>query len=90
VLNNQVAQAPVAGLDARLCLTLTGPGGGTWWIDEGGAFAPPVGAVAAQITAPALSFPDWGTQRSGWRDSDVTITGDADLASRFLDRVNVV
>ena len=90
VLNNQVAQAPVPGLDGRLCLTLTGPGGGTWWIDKGGAFAPPVGPVAAQITAPALTFPDWGTQRSGWRDSDVTITGDDELASRFLDRVNVI
>ena len=34
VLSNQVAQAPVAGLDARVALTLTGPGGGTWWIDR--------------------------------------------------------
>jgi hypothetical protein len=29
VLNNQVGQAPVAGLDTRVALTLTGPGGGT-------------------------------------------------------------
>lgn len=34
VLSNQTARAPVAGLDA---LTLTGPGGGTWWIDATGA-----------------------------------------------------
>ncbi|MFJ9098616.1 maleylpyruvate isomerase family mycothiol-dependent enzyme [Streptomyces sp. NPDC102405] len=90
VLSNQVAQAPVAGLDARVALTLSGPGGGTWWFDEAGGLAPSDGAVAAHVTAPALAFPDWGTQRSSWRDSDVTITGDTELAARFLDAVNVI
>ncbi|MFH9001976.1 maleylpyruvate isomerase N-terminal domain-containing protein [Streptomyces afghaniensis] len=90
VLSNQVAQAPVAGLDARVALTLTGPGGGTWWFDEAGGLAPAGGAVAAHVTAPALTFPDWGTQRSSWRDRDVMITGDTDLAARFLDAVNVI
>lgn len=90
VLSNQTAQAPVAGLDARVSLTLTGPGGGTWWIDAAGAHPLATGAVAAHVTAPALTFPDWGTQRSSWRDSDVTITGDAELAARFLDTVNVI
>ncbi|MFE7934644.1 maleylpyruvate isomerase N-terminal domain-containing protein [Streptomyces sp. NPDC057456] len=90
VLSNQVAQGPVAGLDARVALTLTGPGGGTWWFDEAGGLAPSDGAVAAHVTAPALAFPDWGTQRSSWRDSDVTLTGDTELAARFLDTVNVI
>jgi uncharacterized protein (TIGR03083 family) len=90
VLSNQVAQAPVAGLDARLALTLTGPGGGTWWFDQAGGLTPTDGTVAARITAPALTFPDWGTQRSPWRDSDVTITGDTDLTTRFLDTVNII
>ncbi|WP_327581239.1 maleylpyruvate isomerase N-terminal domain-containing protein [Nonomuraea sp. NBC_00507] len=90
VLSNQVAQAPVPGLDARVALTLTGPGGGTWWIDEAGVLTPSDGPVAAHVTAPALTFPDWGTQRSSWRDSDVTITGDAALAARLLDAVNVI
>jgi uncharacterized protein (TIGR03083 family) len=90
VLSNQVAQAPVAGLDARVALTLTGPGGGTWWIDEAGVLTPSDGKVAAHVTAPALTFPDWGTQRSFWRDSDVTVTGDTDLAARFLDAVNII
>jgi uncharacterized protein (TIGR03083 family) len=40
VLSNQVAHAPVDGLDARIALTLTGPGGGTWWIDEAGVLTP--------------------------------------------------
>lgn len=90
VLSNQVAQAPVAGLDTRVALTFTGPGGGTWWIDEAGALAPSDGPVAAKVTAPALTFPDWGTQRSSWRDSNVTITGDAELATRLLDAVNII
>lgn len=90
VLSNQIAQAPVTGLDTRVALTLTGPGGGTWWIDAAGALTPANGAVTAHITAPALTFPDWGTQRSSWRDSDVTVTGDTELAARFLDNVNVI
>ena len=90
VLNNQVARAPVAGLDARVALTLTGPGGGTWWIDEAGVLPPASGPVAAHVTAPAATFPDWGTQRSGWRDSAVTTTGDTDLAARFLHSVNII
>src|SRR5215211_5867096 len=63
VLSNQVAHAPVDGLDARIALTLTGPGGGTWWVDEAGVLTPSDGKVAAHITAPALTFPDWA--RSG-------------------------
>ncbi|MFF0095103.1 hypothetical protein ACFYSF_34925 [Streptomyces canus] len=90
VLSDQVAQAPVAGLDARIALTLTGPGGGTWWFDEAGGLAPSESTVAAHVTAPALTFPDWGTQCSSWRDSEVTVTGDAELAARFLDAVNVI
>lgn len=90
VLNNQVAQHPVAGLDSRVGLTLTGPGGGEWCIDESGLLAPSAGAVAARITAPAITFPDWGTRRSSWRDHDVTIAGDRDLAGRLLDSINVI
>lgn len=90
VLSNQVGQAPVAGLDARVALMLTGPGGGTWWIDEAGVLTPSNGPVAAHVTAPALTFPDWGTQRSSWRDHDVTVTGDTELATHLLDTVNVI
>jgi len=41
VLSNQVAHAPADGLDARIALTLTGPGGGKWWIDEAGVLTRP-------------------------------------------------
>ncbi len=47
-------------------------------------------ALRAERAEPALTFPDWGTQRSSWRDSDVTVTGDTELAARFLDAVNVI
>ncbi|MEO6411186.1 MAG: maleylpyruvate isomerase N-terminal domain-containing protein [Pedococcus sp.] len=90
VLSNQTAHTPASGLEAGLTLTLSGPGGGTWWIDHEGLAAPGSSTPAAHITAPAISFPDWGTQRSAWRDADVEITGDTDLASRFLDTVNVI
>ncbi|MEP7191339.1 MAG: maleylpyruvate isomerase N-terminal domain-containing protein [Actinomycetota bacterium] len=90
VLSNQTAQAPASGIDAGLTLTLSGPGGNTWWIDNHGLAAPGSHNPAARITAPAITFPDWGTQRSSWRDADVEITGNTDLALRFLDTVNVI
>ena len=90
VLNNQVAQAPVAGLDARVALTLAGPGGGTWWIDEAGVLPPSNARSPPTSPPPHRPSPDWGTQRSSWRDSAVTTTGDTDLAARFLDSVNII
>ena len=78
VLNNQVARLPWPDSDSRVGLTLTGPGGGEWCIDESGLRAPSAGAVAARITAPAITFPDWGTRRSSWRDHDATIAGDSE------------
>ncbi|WP_406276938.1 hypothetical protein OH799_07085 [Nocardia sp. NBC_00881] len=59
-------------------------------MDEAGLSAYWTGPVAATVTASSLTFPDWGTQRSRWRDHDLTITGHAGLAARFLDRVNVI
>lgn len=88
VLNNQTAKAPTPGIDAGLTLTLTGPG--TWWIDADGLAEPGPRTPAARITAPAITFPDWGTQRSSWRDADVKIAGDTELAARYLDTVNII
>lgn len=90
VLSNETAKTPAPGIDAGLTLTLSGPGGGTWWIDKDGLATPGSRTPAARITVPAISFPDWGTQRSSWRDADVEIVGDADLAARYLDTVNVI
>ncbi len=90
VLSNQTAMAPVPGLDAGLNLTLTGPGGGSWWIDSHGLSEPGTRTPAARITAPAISLPDWGTQRSSWRDAEVSVEGDAGLAAQYLDTVNII
>lgn len=90
VLSNQVTKRPVDGLAAGVDLTLTGPGGGTWRISDRGAIPEGEGGAAAAVVAPAASFPDWGTQRSSWRDHDMSVTGDAALAERFLDSVNVI
>lgn len=34
-------------------------------------------------------FPDWGTKRSAWRDTDIEITGDMELAARYPGSVNI-
>lgn len=91
VLASQLAAAQPAWLDRPLWLTLTGPGGGTWRIGPDGSVAPgSADFAAARITGVALQFPEWGTRRAGWRDRDVTIEGDADYATTFLDAMNIV
>jgi hypothetical protein len=37
---------------------------------------------------PARRLPP--TARSSWCDRDVTVTGDTELAARFLDAVNII
>jgi uncharacterized protein (TIGR03083 family) len=91
VLSNQLRAQPLSFLDRPLSMTLIGPGGGTWRVAPDGSVA--VGAAepsAAQITAVALEFPKWGTQRARWRDAEVSITGDADYGAAFLDTVDIV
>ncbi|WP_327142075.1 maleylpyruvate isomerase family mycothiol-dependent enzyme [Nocardia sp. NBC_01327] len=82
-------------LDAPLTLTLDGPGGGTWRIEPatGGRLRVRPGApggAAAHITARALEFPQWSTTRRPWTESDVTLTGNTDLATHFLNSLNLV
>lgn len=85
----------LAWLDAPLALTLHGPGGDTWRIEPAGKgrlqvrVGSPSG-TAAQISGQSLEFPAWSTTRTPWRDSDVKITGDAAVAERFLDALNLV
>ena len=91
VLSNQLRAQPLPFLDRTLSITLTGPGGGTWRVAPNGSVA--IGAVessAAQITAVAFEFPEWGTKRADWRDRDVSIAGDDDYAATFLDAVDIV
>ncbi len=90
VLNNQVAKDPVDGLAGGVLLTLTGPGGGTWRIDEHGASDQQDDPAEATVSAPAVTFPRWGTQRTSWRDDEVTVAGNTQLAESFLDNVNII
>ncbi|MFE3193605.1 maleylpyruvate isomerase family mycothiol-dependent enzyme [Nocardia sp. NPDC059240] len=85
----------LAWLDASVALTCTGPGGGTWRIHpdprrtlrvEPGD---PDGA-AVRIVTPGSEFPLWATTRAPWRDCDVTLTGDTELGTRFLDAIDLV
>ncbi|WP_433726927.1 maleylpyruvate isomerase N-terminal domain-containing protein [Nocardia sp. CA-129566] len=83
-------------LDRPIGLTLTGTGGGTWRLEpigRGRLRAVAGGSddrTAAQITCAATDFPSWATTRTRWRFHDVAITGDAELAERFLDSIDLV
>lgn len=91
VLSNQLRALRPAWLDRPVGLTLSGPGGGVWRVEPGGAVSPGrAEPAAARITAAAAEFPEWGTGRASWRDRDVTVDGDEDYATRFLDLVKVV
>jgi uncharacterized protein (TIGR03083 family) len=91
VLSNQLRAARPTWLDRPVSITLSGPGGGCWVVRPDGTVAPesPEGA-AVQIDGAATEFPEWATQRAGWRDRDVTVGGDAEYGERFLDAINVV
>ncbi|MGX9788980.1 maleylpyruvate isomerase family mycothiol-dependent enzyme [Mycobacterium sp. MMS18-G62] len=91
VLGNQLGAARPGWLDRPVAISLSGPGGRRWVVrPDGGVYVGSSDGCAAQIAGRAIEFPEWGTQRVGWRERDVTIGGDADYAARFLDYVNVV
>lgn len=91
VLANQLSASKPVWLDRPFSLTLTGPGGGTWLIDPSGAVMQgDAESAATRISAVALEFPEWGTKRADWRDREVTIVGDVDYATTFLDAVRIV
>ena len=93
VLANQLRAARPAWLDRPIAISLSGPGGGRWWVGvDGGVAADPVGAgdTAAHIAGTAQEFPGWATTRTPWREGNVRIEGDAALAGALLDSMNVV
>ena len=83
-------------LERPVALRLTGPGGGEWTLQRTAEGAPEVveglgGAspVAATVTSPATEFVLWATHRRPWREREVSLDGDVDLATRVLDAVHV-
>ena len=91
VLANQLRKARPEWLDRPVGIRLRGPGGGYWRIGADGAVTPTESAGgAATVTGTASEFPGWGTARVPWRQRDVTITGDEQLATKLLDALNIV
>jgi hypothetical protein len=90
VLSNQLQASRPLWLKQPIGITLHGAGGGSWVVDATGAVPGRAGDTEAQIAGVAAEFPEWGTKRVDWRSKDVTITGDVDYGTRFLDLVNVV
>lgn len=84
----------IDSLTGAIQLTLTGPGGGGWMLEpeEGRITVRPVTAhsrAAATVGSTAHDFTAWVTTRSPWRDC-TTVTGDHQVADRFLDALNLV
>lgn len=91
----QMQRTEMGWVDRPLALTLHGPAGGTWQIEptRDGLLRVQAGTAdgtAAQISGDSLEFPAWATTRTPWRAAKVSITGDADYATRFLDTLNIV
>jgi hypothetical protein len=81
-------------MDRSVTLRLTGPGGGVWTLAPRAHGRLNVtagsGHAAATITGSAADLPSWATTRTAWNDHDLTISGDRDYATRFLDGVNII
>jgi hypothetical protein len=91
----QMCRQAMTVVDHPLDLTLTGPGGSTWGLtpSEGGLLEVTPGGTPeakAEVIGVAQEFVLWGTRRRPWGDYDVKIKGDEDLATRFLDVLNIV
>jgi hypothetical protein len=93
-LPNMSGQA-LSWLPAPLELVLDGDGAGTWTVAPGSGgvvqvASGPTNTSAARISSAAETFPLWATKRQPWRESDVKMEGDRDVAVRFLDSLVVV
>jgi uncharacterized protein (TIGR03083 family) len=84
-------------LDGSVEIALRGDGAGSWTVDpqneRSGRLSVRSGATTqavARVSAAADGFPLWATKRRPWRESDIAIDGDAEVAARFLDNLTVV
>lgn len=76
-------------------VNLVGPGGGTWTVAPGAkgrVTVTPGGTADAAVTVEgdAQAFPLWATRRAQWRDADLLLKGDEELATRFLDDLRII
>jgi uncharacterized protein (TIGR03083 family) len=85
----------LAWLDTPVEVHLTGAGGGTWTITPGrdGRVGVAEGITSPQaltIEGEAAAFPTWATRRVPWREADLILKGDEDVATRFLDDLRII
>ena len=95
-LPQMCADGLVSAVTAPVNLVFDGPGGGSWTIRPAvpGGLCPvvdgPDPAAAATVTSTVHDFVSWGTKRSKWTQSHVSVAGDADVAAAVLDAINVI
>ena len=91
----QMNRDSMGWLDQPIAINLDGPGGGTWHVEprRRGRLSVrpgPAGRTSAEIAGDATAFPSWATTRSAWRDADLVLSGDRELATKFLDSLDIV
>lgn len=80
----QMCTEALASIPSPVTLDLTGPGGRTVTFP---ADAP--GDSVATVTTPTTDFVLWGTKRRDWRELDVALDGDVEIATGFCDAIRV-
>lgn len=85
----------LAWLDRPVEINLVGAAGGTWTVTPGtkGRVAVAAGSAtgaASTVEGDAAAFPLWGTRRQLWREGNVSLKGDQELGSRFLDSMRII
>lgn len=87
----QMQPGLVNHLRAPIRLEITGPGGGSWFLDPRGDEIHVVedGEAATTVTTDGHDFVIWGTCRRPWREL-ATVTGDRAVAETFLDELNII
>ena len=80
----QMCTEALASVAGPVTLDLTGPGGRTvsFLADEGAA-------AEATVTSSTADFILWGTQRRAWRELDVQLDGNVEVAAQFCDAVRI-
>jgi hypothetical protein len=89
-----MCSAALGDLDVVLCLELTGLYAGSWRIarEEAGWEVSVVAGnpgASAVVRSDAAAFVLWGTRRERWEEL-VVLEGDRDLATAWLDRLDIV
>jgi uncharacterized protein (TIGR03083 family) len=90
VLSNQLRASRPTSLEHPITIALQGEGGGSWVINASGVTPGFREDAAVEISGLAAEFPEWGTKRADWRSKHVTVDGDVEYGTRFLDYLNVV